>query len=763
MPDLHEVLTEAVPPVDSRFDDADIRARVADMQRRQRRTAIGSMVAVVLLVGALVIPALLLHDDAPAVLTEPDGPVELVPLSQWPYSVDFAGVEVAVEIVDAMDEAPQARVAVGPGDAALNTAPHEKVDSQAWQFDDDEDVRSQPADHVEGDVADQHVYRSRLWFGCGTGQLVHMVERGRAADAPVFEVVGPSDRWLPPEALAEAARQLTAEMGCSAEAPPGTPAEDMPGRLWLGPLAAAIDEAGIATCCYDGYLPGGVNTWVVEVSDGDYMSLSISQFEALEPRSEDHLPLPLELIDLAGGQAVNEAQPNDPADVVRFTCEDVSILAHPTSGEATSVGRFAERVSCTPAVPPGYMATLALGEVLRDLGVEVVDNVPDQAIGIVSAIHEGSRLEIRSGGSSQVGLSPETATDPVRGWFPLDPATDGGPGAMAQCAITHVIRATDDAGADVALALAEQIVAHPGCDLEAAFGPSPDQPEPDVSAPTEQPGPPEAPAPQDPLIPVRSPPPADPEAVAQQVVEAMAAAGLDVSRLGRGSASFSFQPSVPGTSRHGVSVTADDLSRFAISYSSELIVVDDRLGEVAHLGAGSIGFTCHGVDFSVGGGDSDPATPTAVEVPAIVQLVEVAGCSPSPPPITGVAAGDPDLPWLSIREVRLNVAFAALGVERCCGEPSNGLANAHSGMVWKGHEMRIDALPLGSQPPTLYSPTPTDLAGGQAEVGDVDGWRHLAFGCGDTSYHVSTTAPLDVAVEATEALVGQLGCTPSTG
>lgn len=440
MPDLHDLLTGAVPPVTPPFDEGDVGARVAAAERRRRRTAVSAMVAVVAAVALLISPALR-RDQPAAVLTAPSGPTQLVPLSQWPTSVDFAGVEVEVRVVDEPDEVMQSRVAVGDGEAALNTAPGEGAVLQG---------------------VDQH--RPRLWFGCGGQQVVRMVEVGRAADAPPFEIVGPhGGRLLPPGVLVEAAGQISAAQGCTPQAPAGSPAARSAGQSWLGPLAAAIDAAGLPTCCANSTSDRGVSDWGVLLPGGDPLSLSVSTPDAVHWQDT-----PARLAVLGDGLAVSHAIPNLASDYLTFQCAGTSMTAYPTSGQAPSVEAFVDLIGCTPEVHPDLRLTVALSQVLHDVGAEVVHSYPDPDVGRVTAILPVSRLELTSGPADRVGLAPGTTMDLNRGPQALDPAVDGF-GAMAQCGVTHVIRATDETGAAVALDLAERIVGHPDCGLTAAM------------------------------------------------------------------------------------------------------------------------------------------------------------------------------------------------------------------------------------------------------------------------------------------------------
>lgn len=443
MPDLHDLLTGAVPPVTPPFDEGDVGARVAAAERRRRRTAVSAMVAVVAAVALLISPALR-RDQPAAVLTAPSGPTQLVPLSQWPTSVDFAGVEVEVRVVDEPDEVLQSRVAVGDGEAAVNTAPGEGAVLQG---------------------VDQH--RSRLWFGCDGQQVVRMVEVGRAADAPSFAIPGPPGRWLPPGALLEAAGQLIEVMGCTPEAPAGAPDERADGQSWLRPLAAAIDAAGLPTCCAHSNTAFSVNDWGVRLPDGERLSLSVGTAEVTQWESA-----PAELAIVGDGVAASQFTPNSQGEDLTFECLGTSMTVYPTAaGAATAIGaveEFVDLIGCTPEVHPDLRLTVALSQVLHDVGAEVVHSYPDPDVGRVTAILPVSRLELTSGPADRVGLAPGTTMDLNRGPQALDPAVDGF-GAMAQCGVTHVIRATDETGAAVALDLAERIVGHPDCGLTAAM------------------------------------------------------------------------------------------------------------------------------------------------------------------------------------------------------------------------------------------------------------------------------------------------------
>jgi len=110
-----------------------------------------------------------------------------------------------------------------------------------------------------------------------------------------------------------------------------------------------------------------------------------------------------------------------------------------------------------------------------------------------------------------------------------------------------------------------------------------------------------------------------------------------------------------------------------------------------------------------------------------------------------------------------------LGVEPCCGEPSHGGSGATTGMIWEDVPVAITAGPLIFVDPAAQPGTDVvDLARGQADRQNADvGNPVLRFDCGDTGYELVEflrNTPEDrVVLAAAEALVGQLGCTPSVG
>jgi hypothetical protein len=327
MPDLHQLLTEAVPLVEPGFGEAEVRARMDRLARRGRRIVATAASAVGLVLVGLV--ASLTAVDAPAPLL--DGGLQ----REWPDSVEFLGVQIAVDVMAAPTEPLEHRVLMGAGTAALTT---------------------QPSDELQPGNTTWQRFQHRLWFSCGDGQVVRMVEMGRAAEAPTFTVAGPSGRWLPAGALIEAGRRTAADVGCVPSAPTGAPVQVENAQSWVGSLAAAMEEAGMASCCAnpnaDPTNDWFLNDWGVAVEGEDRLSLSVGR-RGSAPFAGDQ---PVQVTPMAGGHALLWIAPDTPADVVELECGDAHILAYPTSGRATSVERFVERIGCTPTVPAGVRA-----------------------------------------------------------------------------------------------------------------------------------------------------------------------------------------------------------------------------------------------------------------------------------------------------------------------------------------------------------------------------------------------------------------------
>ncbi|CAN5153104.1 hypothetical protein BH23ACT9_BH23ACT9_26210 [soil metagenome] len=436
MPDLHDMLTEAAPPVPPGFDADDVRARVADADQRRRRVTVGSMLTVVLLAGVLVVPALRSGDGQGQVSV--DGAT--APLSTWPASLEFAGVEIGVQVLPAPDEALGHRIQLGAGEAALSLdpAPDGGVDP-------------------------------RLWVGCG-GEVVRLQALGSIDGQTATE----AGTWLPVGALVEAGRQLVERQGCTPTAPTGTPAALHNNQNELHDLAAAIDRAGFATCCASvGYDPepsatfgGGVGLrtrWTVLI-DREPLAIAVD-FLSQVPAGLD----PVRRIEVAGGTALTTDGPNA---TVAAVCGMAVIQGD--GSDAAALENFEKLIDGIRCTPDPSMSPLslnaALADLLREVGAEVVATPFETAIAVATVVLDGVELEVRSGGMSQVGISLDTMVEIEDGGASaLSPELDGD-GAVTVCTITHAIRASDPSGTPVALDLAERLLAHPGCGLNEGFG-----------------------------------------------------------------------------------------------------------------------------------------------------------------------------------------------------------------------------------------------------------------------------------------------------
>ncbi|MEE8602825.1 hypothetical protein [Euzebya tangerina] len=432
MPDLQQMLTNAAPPVEPPFTERDIREAAA--RRRRLRQAIVAVVAVVMVLSIGSVAGPFVTDDEPVVLSDGSPTTELTSLEDWPTSIDFAGVEVEVVVHDGPTEPLQHRVVVGEGEAALNVLPS--------------DYRS------DGNEAYQAV-RNRLWFGCGPDtQVVRIAEVGRAAGAPAFEAGRPgSARFLPAGALVEAARQLAERMDCTPHAPPETPTTPTLAADWIGPLAAAIDEAGLATCCTtvfghdDPETFGSITDWGIFVDADTRLSISVTSSPS------DGGPGAVAAVQLAGGRVAEHVPPpNQTGTSATFTCAAADVTAWPADGDLATITEFLTAIGCLPEIPAGLLANAELGALLTRIGIDdIPDGVGYQPVADLTVAIDGRQFQVRAGGTSQVGLAP------------------GAQGVEFECGIGYSIEILGVGTMDTAAELAELIRDDPGCALPGVF------------------------------------------------------------------------------------------------------------------------------------------------------------------------------------------------------------------------------------------------------------------------------------------------------
>ncbi|WP_370324564.1 hypothetical protein [Euzebya sp.] len=432
MPDLRELLHDAVPSGEPTFDAADVRDRVRAVERRHRRTVVGVAAAVVLLVAVGI---------GTTITTDRTAFVDTVPSAGWPSSVTFAGAQVEVT------------VGAEPGDLVGYVEPGDTITAVGASTD------------VDGRVS--------LWFTCGGGEAVRLRE--------VYDP--PTPPALPVAALAEAATQLTSSNGCEPEPPTKTPDVQLDGGIGLVGLARAIDRAGMTACCATvplvpmadrpGVSDGGIGTfraaegsvaWAVE-DGGDEPLRFTADFHSWVPTD---LVAP-EFLPLAGGRVAW-----DPArGVVAATCGMATVQARMGQEELPRWEAFLDSIDCTPSPPEGLGPTFDLVSLLSDLGVEpVATPAADATVAAAEVVVDGQTLVIRSGGMGQVGLPQSAMEDLPRtvGTFvgtgdawPTGSTTTPVGGAFTVCTITHAVFAFTEPGVDLAVDLAERIRAHPGC------------------------------------------------------------------------------------------------------------------------------------------------------------------------------------------------------------------------------------------------------------------------------------------------------------
>lgn len=400
--------------------------------------------------------------------------------------------------------------------------------------------------------------------------------------------------------------------------------------------------------------------------------------------------------------------------------------------------------STAPAPPGGTRAWLAA--VLVDVGADVLPTEGASTFAEVHVTAEGTTVVVRAGDPAEIGLPdgvigvPGEALAFTGGSSPPTSSFHPVGGAVTGCLQEVAAFAGDEPGLDHALALIEAIAASPLC--PATFDP-----------------PPPTPTPQPVVVPDHG----------QQVIEALRSAGLvveDVEVNGPG-VSLRFLPGQPGSSPVWVELGGPDAPPAVVDADTEIVPLAD--GEAVVLpNSGLISFTCTNVG---------PITTTGPgaggsELPWVEQLPQALWCEPRPRGLTVeiVSEDGTVLPrYESIREARLARALDALGVEVCCGEPSHGGSGAATGMMWDGVPVAITAGPLIFTDPAAQPGTDVvDLAGGQADRQNAEvGNPVLRFDCGDTGYRMVEflrNTPEDrVVLAAAEALVGQLGCTPTVG
>ncbi|CAN5698665.1 hypothetical protein BH24ACT15_BH24ACT15_08070 [soil metagenome] len=648
--------------------------------------------------------------DPPATETDLSQPeVEgLTPLSQWPNPIDFAGVEVAVEVFDAPNEPIQSRVPLGRGEAGLNY---------------------QPSDLAEVGNTTMQAFINRVWFGCGTGQVVRMMESDRADDAPAFTGPG-SGRWLPAGALLAAVEQFSTEMGCVPVAPAGTPAAITHDNGLGHELAVKIDQAGLVTCCADSRPVGNSPDRLISLDEGSRWSVLIDdQVLPLTFGDRDAYPPALESVQtslIADGQAVTSPDGQQ----IAATCFDTTTIAvtKPSAPTKDRFEQFLRTIDCQPAIPPAFVNQVALGW-LQDSGVPVVGEVTETAETVsVTVSADDSELEIRAGRADLLGLTTATLTKlaetPV---VVLNPDTDGH-GAAANCGIHFGIFAQDEQGADRALELADQLRRHPGCDGTIA---TPGAQEDSGETAT----------------------------TATDLIAALQASGRDVTdqKTNDGSATFKFQPTADGANPVDIEAGAISLPPGTVTAQTALVRLGD--GEAAQLDDRSLLLVCDGLPIRTAGVEpDDPGLEWIAELPA------VAGCTPRPPgisePVQDPSKADEQV-GMSIREARIRTAAEAMGMTLCCGDPSASPVTTNLGFIWEGIEVYVSAgWPVTDLPE--YQPGQIiPFADGQADLGDGDGLPGIAFDCGDSNYSVThDSGNTDMHIRAAEALVDKLGCQP---
>lgn len=390
--------------------------------------------------------------------------------------------------------------------------------------------------------------------------------------------------------------------------------------------------------------------------------------------------------------------------------------------------------STAPAPPGGTRAWLAA--VLVDVGAEVL---PTEGASTVAEVHVtagGTTVVVRAGDPAEIGLPdgvvgvPGEAIAFTGGSSPPTSSFHPVGGAVTGCLQQVAAFAGDEPGLDHALALIEAIAASPLC--PATF---------DSPAPT------------------RTPHPVVVPDHGQQVVAALRSAGLvveDVEVNGPG-VSLRFLPSQAGSSPVWVELAGPEAPTPVVDADTEIVPLAGGEGVVLP-GAGLISFTCPDIGLVTTSGPASGGS----ELAWVEQLPQALACTPRPHGLTGPR-------YQSIREARLARALDALGMETCCGEPSHGGSGAATGMVWEDVPVAITAGPLiFTDPATQPGTDVVDLAGGQADRQNADvGNPVLRFDCGDTGYEMveflRNAADDRAVIAAAEALVDQLGCTPSIG
>lgn len=117
------------------------------------------------------------------------------------------------------------------------------------------------------------------------------------------------------------------------------------------------------------------------------------------------------------------------------------------------------------------------------------------------------------------------------------------------------------------------------------------------------------------------------------------------------------------------------------------------------------------------------------------------------------------------REILLTGAFAEMGVDACCGEPSHGSDTAVTGFVWDGYDVSVYVGPRSSAETgdtTVAGSVPIGNTGA-AVVEPSEAGFGLRFACGESSYWVGSqidAVPEQVVVGAAEALAATLACNP---
>lgn len=378
MPDLQQMLREAVETDATTFAAADIRRRVRLRQRRRRAGGIASlaMAAVVLAVGVGVVSSrpsdtpVVLDDSLPAETVERPDPVPTPGATVDPFS--YLGVQLQVTVHAAGETAPGLSaedgraVTVGDGVGVLLGAP-------------------------EVDVP----------------MAVRLRCDGR--DVEVREDAGPRESRLPEVALVRGAAQAVARLpgGCVGLLGDGTATFDLSeptGHLWIDPLLDRMAMAEATPCCA-GAGPLSVTReavgWGLETPEGEIAFVAI---------------------DATTGPAI------DPLTAPAVSCDGVILL--PTGPDvATDTQRLAEILGCAPVIGGEAIPGAALIAALEDAGYAVSVLAPSDGV-LPTAFGYAPRRapEIPEDPPGLITVEvdgPETPEPEIRGDTPLVALADG--------------------------------------------------------------------------------------------------------------------------------------------------------------------------------------------------------------------------------------------------------------------------------------------------------------------------------------------------